>query len=188
MTIVRVVPLPFTWEGLPAELDAGGAVTAKLERILGTWEGTPYMEGCQAVGSGGGVDCVRFVSGVLDALYGFQRVPIDRLPQDMALHRPESARAAMRQILRIYEPNVEVKDGRAQPGDVVIVGEAQGGPGHALIVGTRKNTLWHATQSIGVHFTGFGQYARVAVVHAVFRMADREQWRDHSADREAPKQ
>lgn len=168
--MVRIVPLPHVWEPLPAPLEAVGP---RLRAILDSWARTPYMEGCQ--GKGQGVDCVRFVAAVLDELYGFRRVPTDRLPQDIALHRPRTARAAMRKILRVYEPNEEVRGVTLQPGDVVVVGEPSGGPGHAMIVGARKNTLWHATPA-GVHRTGWGQYDGVAVVHHAFRLSDRHRW------------
>lgn len=168
--MVHIVPLGYEWEPLPLDLGDAGV---RLASILAGWEGTRYMEGCQA--KGGGVDCVRFVAGVLDDLYGFARVPTDRLPQDIALHRPRSARAAMRKILRIYSPNVAVAGIAVQPGDVFVVGAPSAGPGHAMIVGPRRNTLWHATP-IGVHYTGWGQYEGIATVHHVFRMADRERW------------
>ena len=170
---VRIVPIPYAWEPLPSELDPEGATAVRLARILASWEGTRYLEGCQ--GKAQGVDCVRFVAAVLDELYGFARVPTDRLPQDIALHRPGSARAAMRKILRIYSPNERVSGITTQPGDVFVIGEPDGGPGHAMIVGPRKNTLWHATP-IGVHYTGWGQYAGQAVVHEVYRLSDRERW------------
>lgn len=174
-TGLRMLPLPLAFEPLPLELDPDGAIAARFARILASWEWTRYLPGCQAKGATGGVDCVRFVAGVLDELYGFARVPIDRLPQDIALHRPKGARAAMRKILRIYSPHERVTGIAVQPADILVVGEPRGGPGHAMIVGPRRNTLWHATP-IGVHYTGFGQYAGRAVVHEVYRMRDRARW------------
>jgi len=170
---LRCLPLPFAWETLPLDVDPDGAVAARFGSILSSWEWTRYLPGCQRKGQG--VDCVRFVAGVLDELYGFARAATDRLPQDIALHRPEGARAAMRKILRIYSPHERVTGISVQPGDIFVIGEPQGGPGHAMIVGPRKNTLWHATL-LGVHFTGFGQYAGLTTVHEVYRMRDRARW------------
>ena len=52
------------------------AAQDRLQDVLRGWEGTPYRAGAQAKGRDGGVDCVRFVCGVLDELYGERRSAI----------------------------------------------------------------------------------------------------------------
>jgi hypothetical protein len=144
----------------------------RVRTVLETWRGTRYQAGQQARGRA--VDCVRFIAGVLDDLYGFVRERLERLPPDTSLHDPEGARAALRTFLRIYSPNVQVEGDSVESGDVVIVGPAEGGPGHALIVGGRRGELWHAS-SRGVVQGGYsiddGQ------MHVgTFRVTDKELW------------
>jgi cell wall-associated NlpC family hydrolase len=145
-----------------------------VQRELEAWWRTPYWRGQQCRGRG--VDCVRFIAGVMDDLYGFVRERLERLPQDVALHSPATARAALRQFLSIYQPHERVADGTAQAGDVVVTGPVGGGPGHALIVGGRRGELWHAGAQ-HVECTGYGYLSRGDVaMHAVYRMLDRERW------------
>ena len=100
-----------------------------------------------------GVDCVRFVCGVLDELFGLD-TDARTLPQDVALHQPRLARAAMKRIMSLYSPFVSVTDLRLVGGDVLVVGERDGGPGHVMIVGFEPWTIWHATKPC-VQKTGF---------------------------------
>lgn len=149
---------------------------ARLERILDSWEGTAYVPGQQMKGAG--VDCVRFVCAVLDELYGFKRVPLPELPADLALHQRNTAIAAMRYIIGLYEPNVSVEDGRLEPGDILVVAQKGGGPGHAMIVGARKNELWHSN-SRRVQMTGIGflgEEGHGYKLYGVYRLLDRERW------------
>lgn len=158
-----LAPLPLRWH--PSEFDA------RVGAVLESWVGTPYHLSQQRKGEA--VDCVRFVAGALDELYGWTRAPIDRLPPDTALHDPQGAMAAMRAILRLYQPNEEVPLLDTEAGDVLVVGPPHGGPGHAMIVGARPATLYHATAS-GVQRSGLllpaGSSARL------FRLLDREAW------------
>lgn len=145
-----------------------------VSRAVRRWARTPYMAG-QATPQAG-VDCVRFVCCVLDDLEG-QKVEIERLPQDMALHDRESAIAALRTIMRLYPTFEQVDDGYAEPGDVVIVGHVAGGPGHALIVGPRRNTMWHAAPS-GVDTVGWALEADWQALKTVFRCTNKARWVD----------
>lgn len=117
-----------------------------------SWKGTPYRAGQQRKGAG--VDCVRFVTAVFDELEGGQ-TDIRILPQDLALHQPEIARGAMRQLLRAFDGR-SLPDGylELEPGDVIVSGFPQGGPGHAMIVGPWPQ-VWHSCRS-GVVMTGLG--------------------------------
>lgn len=63
--------------------------------------------------------------------------------------------AAMRMIANNFKPYSRVeKSGIIEPGDVIVVGPNGGGPGHGMIVGPRKNTIWHSDTNVGVQFTG----------------------------------
>lgn len=150
----------------------------RLGEVLGSWLGTPYSPGNQVKGPQGGVDCVRFVCAVLDELYGTKRIPIPELPNDVAMHSRDTAFAAMRFLLRAYEPHREVVDGILEPGDVLVVAMPGGGPGHAMIAGPDLNTLWHATgrevqrAGIGFLWAGYSDWK----LSAVYRVLDRERW------------
>lgn len=159
-----------TWEPLPEEL---APVQSRLEAILQPWDGTPYMKGqqrCQV-----GADCVRFVTAVLDELWGFER-EIPRLPQDSALHSPETARAALRYIMGLYPRTMKMPLHRTvQPGDILITGETSGGPGHAIIVGASPNSLWQALPT-GIHKGGMALMVQAQRLFRIYRFEDRHAW------------
>lgn len=137
--------MTFTW-------DPGVESTrVKLQGILESWKGTPYMEGARSKGVG--VDCVRFVVSVFDELAGTS-TDITTLPRDAHLHAAALSRAAMHQILTLFTPTTPVYDRALLPGDVLVTGPPGGGPGHAMIVGYETNTLWEASRD-GVLKTSF---------------------------------
>jgi hypothetical protein len=132
------------WTPPPASLP----FSPRLLEILRAWEGTPYMDRQQVCGYG--VDCIRFMAAVIDELYGFARVPLPDLPRDMGMHDRRGATRAMRYIKRIYDPVQIVRDGTTQPGDVIVTGPTNGGPGHAIITGPERNTMWETSCENGV--------------------------------------
>lgn len=150
-----------------------------LAAVLAGWKGTAYQPGAQERGEG--VDCVRFVCAALDELRG-TKTPIETLPQDAALHDPAQARAAMLRLRRAYGPADRVDllgdTLMVEPGDVLVTGRAGGGPGHAMIVGAQRNTLWEATAP-AVRWTGMSALKqrdpRVAVFCA-FRPERKDLW------------
>jgi len=158
---------PLNIEGL--DVQGNQAVLDRLTSVLSGWEGTRYLAGCQAKGVG--VDCVRFVSGVLDELQGSD-TKLERLPQDSSFHAKDKCFAALRTFLTGYEH--EVVEGPLQPGDVIVAGPRGGGPGHALITGT--NCLWHCdSKSVtrtGLTFPLAGSY----YFKKSFRLMNRERW------------
>jgi hypothetical protein len=62
--------------------------------------------------------------------------------------------SVMRDIMRRYPNHETVTSGETEPGDILVVGPAEGGPGHMMIVGPYRNTVWQASAS-KVHFTAF---------------------------------
>ena len=106
-----------TKTGLTWRPHTDARVHARIGEVLESWLDTPYQAGqlCKGVA----VDCVRFMAGFLDEMYGFKRVQTPLLPQDTAFHDKEKAIAAMEQIVRIYSPNTIVTDGEVEPGDVI---------------------------------------------------------------------
>lgn len=165
--MTTLLEFPYSWE--PLRLPAMLA----FQRILDSWEFTPYMPGAQ--GRGMGVDCVRWVAAVLDEMLGI-KTALPSLPQDSAFHSRERAEVGMRKILRIYSPCSVVEKGCAvRPGDIVIVGCSGGGPGHSLIVGYKKNTLWQSDHGTGVVRGGFGLIDTYQVLYRVYRVENLEQ-------------
>jgi hypothetical protein len=152
----------------------------RVKLAIEKWNGTPYMSGQQVPGPGGAVDCIRYACGVLDDLYGYRRVLPRNLPLDTSIHAPESARAAMRKLLRMYpeaEAVLPTKDGQSEvePADIIATGPSYGGPGHAVLVGWEPNTCWEAS-SPRVRKVGIGIDPRTMRVFGVYRMRDRERW------------
>ena len=143
--MIKLQPLPYRWVGKRPEIHD------RLREEFQSWEGTPYIPDQQAKGVG--VDCVRFVCAIMDALRGTTQ-KIETLPADVALHNRAGAFSVMRKIMRLYEPFMALGPHNpfVYPGDVLITGKA--GPGHAMIVGPDPNTIWHAT-SPRVQRTGF---------------------------------
>ena len=173
--------LPYKWRPYRfaltvswADFEARTAFHSKLNRILSSWEGTPYQLGRQEPGAG--VDCVRFLCAVLDEMKGIFTSPAI-LPMDTAMHRSETAVTTMLQIMQLYQPNAPVYDGTIEPGDVLIVGPGGWRPRHAMLVGPQPNTLWHAGRT-GVHRTGLGlnTLSGWTKVFRVYRCTDREKW------------
>lgn len=134
--MTRTQTLPLVWRKVSRW--HSDTVKAAIEH----WEGTPYVLGSQAPGRSGGTDCVRFMAAVLDRLF-WKRTAIETLPQDQALHDRAGAIAAMLSIRKLYMPNRVVRDGTLEPGDVLVLGPRNGGPGHVMIAGADR-FLWHA--------------------------------------------
>lgn len=166
-------PLEVAWKPLPQEL---AGQQRKLDQVLRSWEGTPYLPGRQDLGKG--VDCVRYVAAVLDAMRGKQ-TPIETLPDDTALHNRKAAIAGMHKLRRALEPNDMLRfDGPAElePGDVIVTGPVGGGPGHAMIVGCKPNVIWESSGT-GVRRVGlYGLRQAAVAVYYVFRCGDRGSW------------
>lgn len=149
-------------------------IERRMMKILQTWEHTRYMPGQQMPGVG--TDCVRFVCGVLDELYN-RKTSLPRNVQDVALHDRKGAIRTMRHIRKLYPNHEKVTDGIIEPGDVIITGEQDGGPGHAILVGAEENTLWQAMYH-GVQRCGLGLIQDYQRVFRIYRFKDKHSWVD----------
>jgi cell wall-associated NlpC family hydrolase len=147
MKLIKIEPLNI--DGLTEQ--ENDAVTVRLESLLHSWLGTPFLAGKNVRGRG--VDCVHFVASIYDALLGTE-YRHENLPQDASFHNKSKAEAGLRKFCRMY-PSTTVKGDVAQPGDTIICGPAgeNGGPGHGMIVG--KHQLWHV-DSKSVCWAGLG--------------------------------
>ena len=152
---------------------------ARLEGVLASWEGSSYESGASVRGVA--ADCIGSIFGILDDLDAQGRGRTSPLPHDAAMHNRAAAMSTMRELITRYRPNVSLpisSDGffHVQPGDIVATGYPNGGPGHVEMVGTRKNTLWHALPESGFHQTGFGLLEGAQLIWRVYRVGDRWRW------------
>lgn len=159
----------FIWQPAPPRF------CARMGRILAEWEDTPYMSGQQLKGEH--ADCIGFVFQLIDELLGVPSGERKKLPPDSSMHNRSLAMAAMRELLRLYPSAKRVEDGVVKPGRIILTGHSDGGPGHVMIAGPRKNTLWHCNPGIGVKQTGFAFAERSQSVYGIYRITDLEsQW------------
>lgn len=164
-----MIPMPLKW----TEFGGDPAAVERLGKILDSWEDTPYTESPGPEPKGVGVSCVGFLCGVMDELLRVIE-PIDypRLPRDLGMNNPAKARTTLRTVLEAFPEHERVNVMAVQPGDVLVVGQA--GPGHAMIIGPRRNTIWHAGGS-HVHYTGWVLPPH-SKLFAVYRLLDRNSW------------
>jgi hypothetical protein len=182
LMLARLIQLPVTWTQLKVKnADSAAKISKRLESVLSSWENTPYNS--RHATKGVGVYCTAFVAGVLDEL--FRRsvpTPLNVIPHDVSLHSGPAARKGLRWFLRHYptaqriwsatasdSPTVDV-----EPGDILITGPVGGGPGHAMMIGPRKNTVWQAFGQ-SVHYTGLA-VPEGNLLYAVYRFTDKEAW------------
>lgn len=177
MSGVHYVPLPLQWRSLNigSGLDraAEGNLLRRMDRILAEWEGTPYRDG-QSV-KGVGTFCTAFVCAVLDELYRrTPATPLPQIPTDASMHDRATAWRGLRWFLSHYPAHEALECTIVQPGDILVTGPQSGGPGHAIFVGPRENTLWQCSGG-AVHFTGM-HIPDTYTLFAVYRFADRASW------------
>lgn len=172
---IQWVPLIIGSPESSEDLAHSRAMERRLARILASWEGTPYMAG-QGL-RGVAADCVRSMVSII-CEWVKQPVPeLETLPNDAAMHTRRGAIRSMYTIRRKLPPHkrVRVQDAKTvRPGDILVTGARSGGPGHAIIVGPQRNTLWHAT-STGFNKCGWAlplEYTRLmAVIHFLHQPA-----------------
>lgn len=158
------------------ELNSGlvQKITDRLEAVLQSWKGTPYCLGQQCKGMA--VDCVRFVCGVLDEMYQQPYKTVGVLQDDIAFHSREAASEGFRTIMQLYPDHTALRGNEVEPGDILICGSKYGGPGHAMIAGTRQSTLWHTNShkvvQTGLAFPQAGMYH----LHRILRADDKDKW------------
>lgn len=146
-------------------------INLKLYTLFERWQGTPYMAGNQCKQRG--VDCIRWVTAILDKMYSIPPTNITTLPSDASFHNKRGAMKAMVQIKRLYPHCKVLRHEPMEPGDLVIVGPPGGGPGHAMLVGTQKNTLWHCTPQSGVCKTGWSLAVGHQHIFRIYRAKNR---------------
>jgi len=148
-----------------------------LQQSLERWRGTPWVAGQQLRGPRGGVDCVRFVVGVLDELFRLDLPNIPRLPQDMSLHDREGAMRVARAIEERYPHTLIESVFEIEPGDVIVLRTGAGaGPGHVLIAGSNPKQLWHASERVGVTTTSLAMFGPRFQVVRIWRPEGKDKW------------
>lgn len=140
---------------------------ARFERILRSWEGTPYISG--AMLKQWGSDCARFLCGTLDEFYGLEPAPLEAIPDDTQFHDSDKAMRAVH-WMRMRYPSSRVRGIELKPTDIIITGPRTGGPGHGMIVGPRRSTIWHCNRGIGTVETGFSFEHNQQHIKAIYRL------------------
>lgn len=153
-------------------------MSRRIDEVLRSWNGTPYMSGQQLKGEA--VDCVHFGAAVADELYGWHNDLPDNIALDACSHDAEESWRQVRKLLAVYPQLGPVRpreDGLydVEPGDLVVVGPASGGPGHLMVVGARPNTMWEADKP-AVREVGIQHDPQTRHVKHVYRFADRWRW------------
>lgn len=175
-TIVK--QLDFEWsEGFeePAAQDVRTPLLLRIEAELESWIGTPYQPGQRCKGPTGGVDCVNYGLGFLDAMLREKRVLTSQVPGDWSVHQPELTEAALRRLLAAY-PHYRLTSGKVEPADLVVTGPKRGGAGHLMIVGVRPGTLYHANIGVGVQRTGAGYQPALQRKFRIIRLCNKASW------------
>lgn len=166
-------PLRLELDGFASPVAKGRAIERRLERILGEWKDTPYHP--SFIHKKQGVYCTAFVCRVLEELYRREWRDMLNIPDDISFHNREGAIAGLKWFMRQFPACEKITDNKIEPGDVIITGPEGGGPGHAIIVGPRRNTMWQASGTCGVHFTGLA-LPNIYELYAAYRFSDRSTW------------
>lgn len=149
-------------------------ILQRMHLILESWKDTPYVTGQQIRQKA--VDCIRFVTAFYDELYR-KNIPTEapRVSPGFNIHNMSSAMKVMRKVLKQYPNHEIVKENALEPGDLILVGPISGGPGHPMIVGPQKNTIWHCAKP-RVVMTGWGLLENEMKIFRILRAKDREKW------------
>jgi len=141
--------------------------------VLNGWNNTPYGLGQQVKGVG--VDCIRFVTGVLDDMFRRPHIKFPLISQDCCLTDHKQSKDIYELLLKHY-PSTEVNpntDGSydVEPGDLVCCGPILGTLGHGMVVGADSGTMFHATTfsvvKAGCSFMEYGVYSFKQVLRPI---------------------
>ena len=130
-------------------LSLGEQLDRRVDDVLGSWEGTPYLSQHRIKAMG--VDCYEIAAAFLDEM---ERKPrgstvLPKLPPGIANNRPDMAARAIRVIVEAYEGLESLVDGSVETGDILVVRNTlrNDGPaheGHSMIAGSEPYSVLHA--------------------------------------------
>ena len=139
------------------------------------WINTPYALGQCCPGRG--VDCINLACAIQDDLRG-RPAPsaVKSLRGDACLHAPDRCRAALKKILENYQPlDTFGPTEPVEPGDVIVIAPAGGGPGHALTAVGPTGIFIH-TDSRRVVLTGLPLPESMSEVLHIYRYPFKAEW------------
>ena len=129
---------------------------------------------------GVGVDCIRFVTGVYDEMYrqSYKKFPL--VAPESCVTSPKESNRVLKIILDLYPTDlIPIEKNKATevfPGDLICCGAKNGTYGHAMIVGVKPKTFYHATSfnviKAGCSFMDYGVYS----FKELRRLKYRERW------------
>lgn len=172
MNFDKISPMPLTWR------DTDQRIKDRLACTLQSWRRTPYRDG-QAM-KGVGVNCATFIAEILAELE-YRSCPDIRIPNPkIAFHNKASALGALRRFRRCFPGFKKVEGRDVEPGDILVIGKVDKGPGHCLIVGHQKNTVWECHQ-YGVAQSGWILWNGWRI-YSIYRKENRsERWLNSSS-------
>ena len=129
-------PYPLTWEA-----PENPGLIPRVATVLDSWRRTSYSE--RIAEKGRGANCATFVAGALAELEHKTLPDIGMLDVRLAFHSKRKGRAALRRFREAFADFDDITGTHTvQPGDVLVIGHLKKGPGHCLLVGYRRNTVW----------------------------------------------
>lgn len=140
----------------------------RLTEVLESWKGTPYLAGHAIKGQG--ADCIQFVNGVLNELYG-RDVVLPRLPATAAYHSESAANPVLKALMKGF-PYDRVDE--VEPGDIIVSQSAavRTLPHHVLIASANPLVYFHCFDGVGVCSTPGVTW----ITHCIFRTREKHLW------------
>ena len=132
-------PIPRNWR--PSRDDR---IDSYLDTVLSSWKGTPSEDGIAVKGTR--ANCATFIWALLVELNHMRRMRQFSFRMNDVLHRPGPGMRALQLFLRTF-PLRRISGRNVRPVDFMIAGLRHGGPAHLMVVGTRRNTVWHSTHA-----------------------------------------
>jgi hypothetical protein len=107
------------------------ALCSAVDACLSRWKGTPYLPAHRIRAMG--VDCYQVVAAFLDEMAGkpLGHTELPKLSPDIARHRPDLARAAIRRLREANGGSWSLREGPVEPGDILVVRSILRTDGHA---------------------------------------------------------
>ncbi len=155
-------PTTYLWKGTDQD--------SAVRRVLKEWEGTPWRDAISVGVPGGQANCWTFVAGVLCALEGRDRIKLPALHAQALLHRTGEVEEAMRELFGHFQyekHKVGSVLNAVNSADVLVTYD-----GHALLAGTRPNTVWHSDARRPVCMASVNDFA----VSKIYKITNREDW------------
>lgn len=136
-----------------------------VDSVCREWMDTPYVPGQKEKGCG--VDCIQFLSGVMEEVTG-KAVDVPRLPPHVALHSLRSAVSTVHTLTKGF--GFRRHRGSLESGDVIVFRismNRSSNLGHCGIVALDSRLVYHAFPRVGVVLTGIYDHTPVVAAYRI---------------------